>query len=373
MRCDVPSAGPAEVLIALCARPETVDPAAVRALVLSDLPWTEIFAEALWHKVAFLVYDRLAGSGLLDEALTRGSLPLLLLNHWKQLHKVNLRRNRLYLEESQTVSACLTWHRADHAVSKGGPLLIGRVYETGQRKMYDIDFIARREQLGRVQAAFAELGYRHGAYDHATETITPLPHDEVRKWLLHARGLPNFLRSPSDEIVDVLVAQVQFKVGSTADGSAMDTGPFLDRALSRGAMRVVDDVDLLLQLVLHIVRETRDEEFREWRMDWNLIKLCDLDRFLDAVADDAMLTAFTDRAEQLGFLEQSLYAFLTLTKVFPSRAADDVIERLLHRRADLEGLAEQVRDLDVRGRIGAMATRRTTGSAWTGLVGSKTS
>jgi hypothetical protein len=248
------------------------------------------------------------------------------------------------------------------------------VYETGQRKMYDVDFIARREHLSQVQAAFAELGYGHGVYHHATETITPLPHHEVRKWLLHSRGMPNFLRKVPDDVVDILVAQVQFKVGSTADGPAMDAGPLLERAVTRNAMRVVDDVDLMLQLVLHIVRESRDVEFTEWRMDWNLIKLCDLDRFLHMPADAALCAEFVDRAEQLGFLEQSVYAFLTLAQVFPSPVTDRLITQLLDRRSDLAQVADQVRGLDVHGRISAMTKRPATStSPWTRLVGSKTS
>jgi Uncharacterised nucleotidyltransferase len=371
MKRDATPVSPADALLALCIRPEAADQEALRSLVLSDLPWTEIFSEALWHKVAFLAYDRLASSDLLDAALTEGNLPLLLLNHWKQLHRVNLHRNRLYLEECQTISACLRWHEADHAVAKGGPLLIGRVYDACQRKMYDVDFIARREHLSRIQAAFAELGYQNGVYHHATETITPLPHDEIRKWLLHSRGMPNFLRKvQGDDLVDVLVAQVQFKVGSTADGSATDAGPLLERAVTRNAMRVVDDADLLLQLVLHIVRESRDVEFAEWRMDWNLIKLCDLDRFLHTTADTA---AFVDRAEQLGFLEQSVYALLTLAQVFPSPVTDRLVAEVLDRRSDLEQVATQVRRIDVHGRISAMTTHPATTSPWTRLVGSKTS
>jgi hypothetical protein len=186
--------------------------------------------------------------------------------------------------------------------------------------------------------------------------------------------MPNFLRKVPDDVVDILVAQVQFKVGSTADGPAMDAGPLLERAVTRNAMRVVDDVDLMLQLVLHIVRESRDVEFTEWRMDWNLIKLCDLDRFLHMPADAALCAEFVDRAEQLGFLEQSVYAFLTLAQVFPSPVTDRLITQLLDRRSDLAQVADQVRGLDVHGRISAMTKRPATStSPWTRLVGSKTS
>ena len=70
-------------LVLACLRPDADEPLA--ELVRREVRWDDILVAGLWHKVAFLVYERLRATGLLDVALTEGNLPLLLLNHWKQL------------------------------------------------------------------------------------------------------------------------------------------------------------------------------------------------------------------------------------------------------------------------------------------------
>ena len=98
-----PNKSPNEIqtILALCdsARDPFAAVEDVRQLMANGLDWNRFFLLVLWHKVAFLSYERLIAWELLDEALNRAGLPLLLLNHWKQLHAFNALRNARMLEE----------------------------------------------------------------------------------------------------------------------------------------------------------------------------------------------------------------------------------------------------------------------------------
>lgn len=298
-------------------------------LIADGIDWSRLFMVAMWNKVLFLLYDRLVELRLIDQALRSGGLPLLLLNHWKQLHRVNAERNKTQAEELAKLGTLLQREGVDYAVGKGGPLLIGRCYVPTSRKSYDLDLLGSREQIDELRRVMALAGYRHAVYSHETGEYSELPSVEVRKWLLHARGLPNFVKRIDALHMDYIIVQVQFKIGSTAKGGWSDAGVMLERAISTSAgLRSVCDEDLLIQLALHIYRETHESSFDDWSMSWNLIKFCDLARFARWISDQGKAADVAARARELGFVEQCVYALDLAGLVYPSAALSTLREQL---------------------------------------------
>lgn len=315
------------LILKLCARDFSVD-SQIESLVEEELNWSQIFMDSMWHKVLFILLENLITSGLADRALTKGNLPLMILNHWKQLMQVNLIRNRTHFQEVKNLFQNDELKSLNLAVSKGGIALIDKVYTMSNRKMYDIDLIGERHEHKNILRLFNNLNYKMGSYEHSKEEIIPLPKDELRKWLLHTRGLPNFIKEIDSEIMRYIIVQVQYQIGTTIESDTIPSEVFLSQTIEHKGIKVVSDIDLLLQLVLHLYRETKEDSFKEWNMDWNLIKFCDLDRFIHYMHSKKLLDKCIERAIELGLYNQSIYSFELVNIVFPSQVTSDCLNSL---------------------------------------------
>lgn len=277
-----------ETIVALVSE----DPAGLDR-VNPNADWNRIFLLALWHKVAFIVFERLRESGLLDQAISKGRFPLLLANHWSQLVGVNELRHAHYLAELKTIDAALAARDIIYAVGKGGPILIPEIYSPYERKMYDVDLLADRAAAPSVIEAMQSIGYQMGEYDRRTRTLQPLGNDELRTWLLHSRGLPNFVNIADTRLIDHAICQVQFSVGDTKSGKTRPAGVLLEGRLRKDDFWMIPRSAVLTQLGLHIYREFKDESFHHWGMGLNLIKLSDLSRWVDHLSDNDLTEAIS--------------------------------------------------------------------------------
>lgn len=339
-------------------------------LAVRPLDWNTIFAATLWHKVAFLVYTRLQSSGALDAALVKGNLPLLLLNHWKQLLKVNRVRSRIYTDVAVEICSIAETRGIDLAIAKGGIALFGTVYTQTERKVYDIDFLGRRDEVRQIETVFEQGGFRYGEYSHGHERIEPPRPGDLRKHLLQGRGLPNLLRKPESDVIDYLVAQVRFRVGSgSAQGNWVAAERLLERAERRGGLRVVCWPDLALQLALHIYREANEVEYLSWNLDWNLVKLCDFDRIVHDAPVPWVVTRLVERATELGFTSEVAFAARVTAALFPSPVFDEIIAKCARSTPDAVPLDAS----DIRRNIWAVGQRTTAQhGSWVNIVGAKT-
>jgi Uncharacterised nucleotidyltransferase len=298
----------------------------IRELSASTLDWNSIFLSALWHKVAFLVLARLRATGAMDIAISDGNLHLLLLNHWKQLSKVNKIRSELYAAAAVRIASAARERGVALAVSKGAIALFGSVYTYEERKAYDVDYVGRRSEIRGIEEALAQAGFSYGEYSHSREAIEPPRPDSRRKYLLQGRGLPNFLNKPDSDVIDYMVAQVRFRVGSgSVAGNWISADPMLDRAEGRNGITVLAWDDLAVQLALHIHREVHEAEYQTWNLDWNLIKLCDLDRILHFAPGQNLPGAAASRALELGFGSEVAFAAHVTNEIFPSPATEELI------------------------------------------------
>lgn len=357
-----------------------VDVAAeVDDLLAHELDWNHVFLLALWHKVAFLACSRLISLRRVDKALSTGGLPLLLWNHWKQLHAVNRLRNDTLLELTRQVCSSLEANSIPHVIGKGGPLLIGAAYATNERKMYDIDFLAPRERLHDIITAMEDAGFALARYSHDSGVVIPVAREELRKWLLLSRGLPNFVRKVDEPHMEIAIAQVQFKVGSTGDtGASVDAARLIEhaerveiRAATPFQAAAPSPADLTVQLALHIARETLDPEHADWGMGWNLIKICDLQRYVDLERIDPGVVA--DRAVDLGFADMCHHAVAAACSLYPSPGLLELTEALAaatSKEGRVRG-AVMTRDQLLQHLGNATGPRGAPASEWTKLMGTK--
>ncbi|WP_406205534.1 nucleotidyltransferase family protein [Kitasatospora sp. NBC_01560] len=317
-----------ELILACLVRDPALD-ARICELAGEALAWSDLFLAALWHKVAFLVYTRLQTTGALDLALVEGNLHLLLLNHWKQLQKVNALRSELYATAAVEICAIAEQAGVDLAVSKGGIAMFGREYSRIERKTYDVDFIGRRDELRGIEEVFRRGGFAYGEYSHSREAILPPRQDDLRKYLFQGRGLPNLLRKVDSGPVDYLVAQVRFRVGSgTTHGNWVPAERLLERSESREGIRVVSRPDLALQLALHLHREATEIEYQSWNLDWNLVKICDFQRVVQDLGGQAAVEELVERAAELGFTSELGFAAGITALLFPSEDLDGLLALL---------------------------------------------
>lgn len=363
-----------QVLLLSSARDSDLNNDILGKKVVGELDWNRIFLDAMNHKVLFILYEKLNRLGLLDVALKEGNLSLLLLNHWKQLYKVNGIKNEIYFQELSKLQKKFSDNHVKCVISKGGPVLINQVYSITERKMYDLDFIASREDIAKISECFYEVGFIHGEYIHSNDELIPSEKSEIRKWLLHTRGIPNFVKKVNSPVIDIVVAQVQFKIGSTIKGGTIDTTKLIEDADVKDGILAVSDEDLLIQLANHIYRETQEEEFADWNMNWNLIKFCDLDRYIHYKFDGNKKRAeLIKRIVELGFVNQALYAFYYTDKLFPSSLYKTICNELIEMLPESIEYYAKLKSKDVIQETFLLGNKKhKNNNNWKELMGAKT-
>lgn len=361
-----------ELILLLCDKDYKNKKKEIENIVTNPLDWFSVFTDAMIHKVLFICFEKLKELKLLNICLSKGNLSLLLLNHWDQLYQVNLLKNKQYFEELQRIHTVLKKANIEYAVAKGGIALIGSVYSISERKMYDIDLIANKTDYKLLDESLKSLGFFNANYDHDLGEYIEVEKDEIRKWLLHTRGLPNYVK-PIPLSKHILL-QVQFKIGSTITGDIRDASHLIEKATeSNNNLSIVAQEDLAIQLALHIYRETIEPSFKAWNMDWNLIKICDFDRYINHyLTEDKAVDILISRIEELNYIEPFLYSVYFTNLIYPSLILEE-LKMILEAKSDksfVEKLYQQKEILNLVFNIGSNKEKENLN--WEKLMGSKT-
>ncbi|MBC1513578.1 nucleotidyltransferase family protein [Listeria booriae] len=309
-----------EYLLILSCSNADLNKDALDKLVRSKLDWDFIFLSGIKHKVLFTVYFNLNKYGLLDTALNKGNLPLILLNHWKQLHYINLNRNQLILSESAKLESYFAKNNILCCITKGGPRLIGDIYDIEERKMYDIDFIGNKEDYYNIDEILKKQGYDHKSYEFKTNELKETDKEDIKKWLLLTRGLPNYVKHMENLSNDLFIVQLQFRFGSANDNKHIKANDLLSRiSIKNNAFFIPTEV-VAIQLASHIHRETTEREFDDWNMNWNLVKFLDFQRYIDKYfTTELQWNELFKIAESINYTNELLYSVFYTKSIFQSK------------------------------------------------------
>ncbi|MCP9282872.1 MULTISPECIES: nucleotidyltransferase family protein [Bacillus] len=361
-----------KLLLLLCDKKPSQSREEIISLILEPIDWYSFFSIAMKHKVLFICFEKLRDLELLNFSLKEGNLSLLMLNHWEQLYEVNTYKNKKYMEELNKINYAFSDAGINYAIAKGGPALIGKVYTISERKMYDIDLIANKKDYQKLDNTLKLLGYFNANYNHDKKEYLPVSQEEIRKWFLHTRGLPNYVK-PVDSIIRQVLLQIQFKIGSTITGETIDAAKLIqDSKKENENLSVISPEDLAIQLALHLYRETIEPSFEAWNMDWNLIKICDFDRYINYYNENNVISNLINRIEELDCVKPFLYSTYFTNLVYPTPVLKKVIDLLVNKSEEnfIENLFERKNILGEIFKLGEGDKKNE--SEWEKLMGIKT-
>jgi hypothetical protein len=271
----------------------------VRELLAKPLDWNWIVVTACRHKIAQLLWHNLTRRDLIAPGLGTGGLPELWMVYLSQLFTASRERNRLWMANTAAVSARFREAGLPVAAIKGGAL-IGDVYTEENRFLNDIDFIARRSDLGGIKEVLFGLGYTYGSYNYATGRIDPISTRVERAWLFNNHTMPNFYKLTGHDTVPYYKIQVGYDFFDPFEAYSLDGAQVVAKATGKSdgsGILVPSAADTFVNLCAHIYREGVSLVYEDYNVNWQLGKFCDLLAFLlkhDAELDLPTVAAFVD-------------------------------------------------------------------------------
>lgn len=124
--------------------------------------WNDLLAEAKYHRIAPLVFDRLRQAKL--------PIPARITEQFEEIKQYTLHHNVLMIQELARVAAVFHEHHIPFIVYKG-PLLAFQYYgDLSHRQIWDIDFFLRIDDVPRAAALLHASGY-DPIEDYSTQII----------------------------------------------------------------------------------------------------------------------------------------------------------------------------------------------------------
>jgi len=289
-----------------------------RQLLAKPLDWNWIVVTATRHKVLQLLWDNMKRLDLVAPALGTGGLPELWTVYIAQMFAAGRERNRLWMVNVEEIAAQLQKVGIQLVAIKGAAL-IGDIYTVENRFLNDIDFIARRADLGAIRDRMFDLGYEYGSYNYATGVIDPIAERVERAWLFHNHVMPNLYRLSDSPVVPYYKIQVGYGFFDPFEDFQVDGSVVVDDAVVKSpgsAILIPSLVDTLINLCCHIYREGVSMVYQDYNVNWQLGKLCDLLSFLrkhDAELDPVQ---FMDKVDSLGIRRPVFYGFYYTSEAY---------------------------------------------------------
>jgi len=254
----------------------------MRALLERPLDWNWIVVTATRHKVVQLMWHNLMRKDLITPALGTGGLPELWTVYVSQMFAAGKERNRLWMANAAEISACMR-DAGIRVVAIKGAALIDDIYSVENRFLNDIDFIAKRAELGKIKECMFDLGYSYGSYNYATGRIDPIAHRVERAWLFNNHVLPNFYKLSGHEVAPYYKIQVGYDFFDPFENFDIDGDAIVDAAVPKNdgsGLLVPALADTLINLCCHIYREGVSMVYQDYNVNWQLGKFCDMLAFL---------------------------------------------------------------------------------------------
>jgi Uncharacterised nucleotidyltransferase len=292
------------------------------------MSWPHVQDQALRHRVTSLLGRNFERWGMFDDQGPR--VPNR--DFYRAVGLFHSERNRAILAEMDELVGALDNYRDDVLLRKGAylvPLVYG---DPGLRPMVDIDLLVRPEVARDVARVLAERGYRTDMVGADRRSTKPLTRYIEVFWRMHTNNAPVVSRIVADNpyvevfAVDVVTAlfpprsQYRLPVADIFDRS----GDF--RLPSGRAARVMDHVDLLIDLCCHLFKESTTVRYLHRGKHQRLIQYCDIAEVLATgpVCHDELL----ERAGRYAIAGPIYFALAHLALLHPAAVPSDVLSHL---------------------------------------------
>lgn len=264
----------------------------IPVLESKEFSWDLFGALCVKHKVAGLVHQQFQQAQLLNFVPTRVHILL------HALRVYTGQRNIFMVDEIKAITTDAKRQGVDMRPTKGAALL-GWVYEDAStRLMVDLDFFARRRDIGRIRQFLEGRGYVQGKFDRDRLDVTPFSKAEYLIASQASYVLPSFVRIPNHELVRAISVDVAHSLGVSPVADADEL--IMAEHIEANGIPSLDRHDLFIHLCVHLHKELKRAHYTAKGHGLGLIKFCDVLRcFLSVAASDTDIRKIFDRARQL--------------------------------------------------------------------------
>ncbi|WP_316192602.1 MULTISPECIES: nucleotidyltransferase family protein [unclassified Bradyrhizobium] len=290
-------------------------PAPYAEALTAHLNWPWIFMQAMQHRVVCILWENLIKNDLVGAAVRCG-----LTKNWityaEQLSRANLEKNQLWLDCVERIFEATEAAGLPIACIKGGAL-IGDIYHPGNRMLGDIDAIAPQSARSEISTLLHELGFRHGTVDPVRNTLVPLSREKRRLWNFSAHLMPKFTIATNDPHVPFFRFAIGFDFFDPHEKYHVPSDAVLERRVrkSKGSnVSILADVDMVVNLCVHIYREAISATFGFMGDNWALWKFCDLRSYLVRHDSEELRERVATRVAEFG-IEKPYFFALYYTKM----------------------------------------------------------
>lgn len=292
------------------------------------MDWPYLQDQAMRHRVTALAGRNFQRWGLFDNHEARVPNRDL----YRATHLFHGERNRALLTEVTDIVAALGPRRADVLLRKGAHLLPLLYHDPGLRPMADIDLLVRPDAAGEIAEILRGRGYTTGNLLPDRSAIIAQPRRIELFWRLHTNNLPTLHRLvPDNPYVEAISVDLVTGLFLPAAGYDIPAGDLFDRAtdveLADGQRApTMDSTDLLIDIAVHLFKESTTLRYLHVGKHQRLIQYCDLAELLGqpAARPDVLLA----RVDRYGIAPPVYFALAHLDLLYPGLVPDDLLAAL---------------------------------------------
>lgn len=324
---------PERELLILAGRVNTIEGAADKAReIVSEnsevLSWPQFQDQALRHRLVSLLSHNFERWGMFDDAGPR--VPNR--DFYRSMLFFHRQRNAAILAEADALLELLEEHR-DDVLPRKGAYLVPYVYgDPGLRPMADIDLLVRPQVAGAVARILAERGYRPNTVDADRRSSRPIDRRTELFWRIHTNNLPVMNRLvPDNPYLEVLAVDVVTALSQPKSPFRLPVEDVLARAVdhrlpSGRTIRVLDPVDLLIDLCCHLFKESTTVRYLYRGKHQRLIQYCDIAEVL--ATGDVAHGELLERVDRYGIAQPVYFSLAHLAILDPGAVPAEVLARL---------------------------------------------
>lgn len=149
--------------------------------------------------------------------------------------------------------------------------------------------------------------------------IDPIEERIERAWMFHNHVMPNMYRLSGNDVAPYYKVQVGYDFFDPFEEFHIDGAAVVDASLpkaSGSAILVPSLTDTLINLCSHIYREGVSMVYRDYNVNWQLGKFCDLLGFLQKHKNDLDLAQVVAKVDAEGIRQPVFYGFYHANEVY---------------------------------------------------------